>query len=170
VAADAEQVGHVMSQTSSERRRFPLPLRRLNAGGNLSRPDSRRSRRPEPLIRSKRRRDALLTLAPAPACSHPGRLAPVSRPPSNSALTSNPHSARCPAHPTSRDFVPRRFLNAGSLSVRSVSLLPASKNLYVALAKPGHELGPGEESMPRSGRFATRATRSAPSGSPRGWL
>ena len=32
--------------------------------------------------------------------------------------------------PTSRDFVPWRFLDAGPLSVRSVSLLPASKNLH----------------------------------------
>src|ERR1700746_2647976 len=43
----------------------------------------------------------------------------------------NPHSAtllgRCP---TSRDFVPWRFLDAGPLSVRNVSLLPASKNQH----------------------------------------
>src|SRR6266850_7586437 len=32
--------------------------------------------------------------------------------------------------PTARDFVPWRFLVAGSLSVRSVSLWPASKNLH----------------------------------------
>jgi hypothetical protein len=32
--------------------------------------------------------------------------------------------------PTARDFVPWRFLDAGSLSGRSVSLLPASKNLH----------------------------------------
>ena len=32
--------------------------------------------------------------------------------------------------PISRDFVPWRFLDAGPLSVRSVSLLPASKNLH----------------------------------------
>ena len=32
--------------------------------------------------------------------------------------------------PTARDFVPWRFLDAGSLSVRRVSLLPASKNLH----------------------------------------
>jgi hypothetical protein len=31
---------------------------------------------------------------------------------------------------TPRDFVPRRFLDAGSLSVRRVSSLPASKNLH----------------------------------------
>ena len=38
-----------MSQTASERRRFPVPLRWLHAGGDLSRPDSRRSRRPAPV-------------------------------------------------------------------------------------------------------------------------
>ena len=32
--------------------------------------------------------------------------------------------------PTARDFVPWRFLDAGSLSVRRVSLLPASKNVH----------------------------------------
>jgi hypothetical protein len=42
-----------------------------------------------------------------------------------------PHSARRPAaYPTSHDFVPRRFLDAGSPSVRRVSSPPASKNLY----------------------------------------
>ena len=34
--------------------------------------------------------------------------------------------------PTARDFVPWRFLDAGSLSVRRVSLLPASKNLHTS--------------------------------------
>jgi hypothetical protein len=34
--------------------------------------------------------------------------------------------------PIARDFVPWRFLDAGSLSVRRVSLLPASKNLHNA--------------------------------------
>jgi hypothetical protein len=38
--------------------------------------------------------------------------------------------------PISRDFVPWRFLDAGPLSVRSVSLLPASKNLHMN----GHRL------------------------------
>jgi hypothetical protein len=36
VAADTKQDRHVMSQTSSERRRFPVPLRWLRAGGDLS--------------------------------------------------------------------------------------------------------------------------------------
>jgi hypothetical protein len=31
---------------------------------------------------------------------------------------------------TSRDFVPWRFLDAGQLSLRTVSSLPASKNLH----------------------------------------
>jgi hypothetical protein len=38
VAADTKRVRHVMSQTSSERRRFPVPLRWLHAGGDVSRP------------------------------------------------------------------------------------------------------------------------------------
>jgi hypothetical protein len=32
---------------------------------------------------------------------------------------------------TARDFVPWRFLDAGYLNARSVSLLPASKNLHI---------------------------------------
>jgi hypothetical protein len=36
VAAGDEQVRHVMSQTSSQRRRFPDPLRWLHAGGDLA--------------------------------------------------------------------------------------------------------------------------------------
>src|SRR5215510_5778943 len=38
-----------------------------------------------------------------------------------------PLLSRCP---TSRDFVPWRFLDAGQLSVRSISSLPASNNLH----------------------------------------
>jgi hypothetical protein len=51
------------------------------------------------------------------------------RPPSRSPPTYDPHSTRCTAgcH-TSRDFVHWRFLDAGELSLRTVSLLPASKN------------------------------------------
>jgi hypothetical protein len=45
----------------------------------------------------------------------------------------NLHSTRCPGrYPTFRDFVPWRFLDAGTLSLRCVSLLPASKNQHIA--------------------------------------
>ena len=49
LAADTEHNRHVMSQTSSERRRFPVPLRWLHAGGDLSRPNSRQSIHPAPV-------------------------------------------------------------------------------------------------------------------------
>ena len=39
VAADPKQDRHVMSQTSSERCSFPVSLRWLHAGGDLSQPD-----------------------------------------------------------------------------------------------------------------------------------
>ena len=55
------------------------------ADGYLDSYGNRCTRRP--LIRSSARRGALLTLSPAPACKHPGRVAQVSRPPANSALT-----------------------------------------------------------------------------------
>jgi hypothetical protein len=49
----------------------------------------------------------------------------------------SPHSTRFSAgcH-TSRDFVPWRFLDAGQLSLPSVSSLPASKNQYNSGAIP----------------------------------
>jgi hypothetical protein len=49
------------------------------------------------------------------------------RPPSRSPPTYDPHSTRCTAgcH-TSRDFVHWRFLDAGELSLRTVSLWTAS--------------------------------------------
>ncbi len=71
VAADAEQVRHVMSRTSSARRRFPVPLRWLHAGGDLSQPDSWQSMRPAPV-------DTLQT--------QPGTLLPLSRPPPRAGM------------------------------------------------------------------------------------
>src|SRR6266704_12897 len=47
--------------------------------------------------------------------------------------------------PTARAFVPWRFLDAGSLSVWSLSLLPASKNL--------HSFGLRRFELPRSARL-----------------
>jgi len=62
--------------------------------------------------------------------THPGRFLAVLRPPSRSSLTTNPHSAAAQPGPTSRDFLPWRFLDACQLSVPSASFLPASKNLH----------------------------------------
>jgi hypothetical protein len=39
LAADTDQDRHVMSQTSCERCGFPIPMRWLDAGGDLSRPN-----------------------------------------------------------------------------------------------------------------------------------
>jgi hypothetical protein len=80
---------------------------------------------------SRARRDAYCTLLGSPVCRDTHRLVLASRLPSRAAPTWDPHSARCSAgcH-TSRDFVRWRFLDAGSLSVRSVSLLPAPKNQH----------------------------------------
>ena len=58
---------------------------------------------------------------------HPGSAASCQC--TRSPPTYDPHSTRCTAGcPTSRDFVHWRFLDAGELSLRTVSLLPASKN------------------------------------------
>jgi hypothetical protein len=57
----------------------------------------------------------------------------ASRPQSRPPPTLKPHNARCPAGAkTSRDFVPWRFLDAGELSERTVSLLLASKNQHIS--------------------------------------
>jgi len=80
---------------------------------------------------TRARRDAHCTLLGSPVCRDTPRLVLASRSPSRAAPTCDPHSARCSAgcH-TSRDFVPWRFLDAGQLSLRSVSSLPASKNQH----------------------------------------
>ena len=79
-----------------------------------------------PAVRDHNRRCAGFAV-----CRDTRRLVLASRLPSRAAPTCEPHSARCSAgcH-TSRDFVPWRFLDAGQLSVRSVSVLPASKNQH----------------------------------------
>jgi hypothetical protein len=81
---------------------------------------------------SRARRDAHCTLLGFPVGRDPRRLVLAPRLPSRAAPTCDPHSARCSAgcH-TSRDFVPWRFLDAGQLSLRSVSSLPASKNQHM---------------------------------------
>src|ERR1700756_2790960 len=80
---------------------------------------------------SRARRDAHCTLLGSPVGRDPRRLVLASRLPPRAPPTCDPHSARCSAgcH-TSRDFVPWRFLDAGQLSLRSVSSLPASKNQH----------------------------------------
>jgi hypothetical protein len=116
-----------MSDTSSARRRSPVPLRWLRAGGDLSQPDFMQSMRPAPLDALQALVEALFSLS----CSPPRPEMYVASPPYPTRRNIKPHSARRPAaYPTSRDFVPRRFLDAGPLSVRRVSSLPASKNLY----------------------------------------
>ena len=66
VAADAEQVRHVMSRTSSARRRFPDPLRWLRAGGDLSQPDFMQLMRPAPLDTLQAPVETLFSLSCSP--------------------------------------------------------------------------------------------------------
>jgi hypothetical protein len=54
VAADTEQDRHVMSQSPCERRGFPVPMRWLRAGGDLSRPNHIHQSADRPLMRSER--------------------------------------------------------------------------------------------------------------------
>jgi hypothetical protein len=79
------------------------------------------------------RRDVHCTLPGSPACAHARRLVLAPRPPSRSPPTStyDPHSTRCTAgcH-TSRLRALALFLDAGQLSLPSVSSLPASKNQH----------------------------------------
>src|SRR5215469_8292776 len=76
-------------------------------------------------------RGRAITGSPPRLSTHPDRFLAVLHPPSRAALTSNPHSARCPAGAQlSATSVSWRFLDACKLSVPRPSLLPASKNLH----------------------------------------
>ena len=60
-----------MSQTSCERCAFPVPMRRLHAGGDLSRPNHAHQRADRPL--TPLRVPAEMSLSPtARACRHAG--------------------------------------------------------------------------------------------------
>ena len=72
-------------------------MRWLHAGSDLSRPDHGDHCAERPLMRSERLPRCPLQRSPPRLSTHPGRFLAVLRPPSRSALTSNPHSARCPA-------------------------------------------------------------------------
>jgi hypothetical protein len=126
VAADTGQDRYVMSQTFCRRCGFPVPMRWLHAGGDLSRTNYIHQPADRPLIRPDR--NGYCTLPTSRACRHRGAVVLACRP-SRSAPILILHSTPCTAgcH-TSRDFVPWRFLDAGQLSLPSVSSLPASKN------------------------------------------
>ena len=79
LAPDPNKDRHVMSQTSSECRDFPLPLRRRHAGGDLSRPDHRDQCNMRLLTRSER--------PPKSKFKHP-ELAPQTSRPHRASLTS----------------------------------------------------------------------------------
>lgn len=53
VAADPKHDRHIMSQTACQRRRFPVPLRWLHAGGDLSRQNHADQRAYRRLISSR---------------------------------------------------------------------------------------------------------------------
>src|ERR1700745_4406801 len=96
-----------------------------------SRSNTRRSIHQPPVAALHAPAEMPTALSGSPVGRDPRRLVLASRLPSRAAPTCDPHSARCSAgcH-TSRDFVPLRFLDAGQLSLRSVSSLPASKNQH----------------------------------------
>jgi hypothetical protein len=96
-----------------------------------SRSNTRRSIHQPPVAALHAPAEMPTALSGSPVGRDPRRLVLASRLPSRAAPTCDPHSARCSAgcH-TSRDFVPWRFLDAGQLSLRSVSSLPASKNQH----------------------------------------
>ena len=106
-------------------------LRSLHAGDDLSRPNSWQSMRPAPAHTLQEPAETLFSLSrPLPRAGVQVASLQGSAP-IEPALASNRHSARRPTgRQPSRDFVPRRFLDAGWLCMRKVSVLPASKNLY----------------------------------------
>ena len=82
VAADPKHDRHIMSQTACERRRFPVPLRWLHAGGDLSRPNHANQRADRPLIRSTPPPRSPSRALQAPLHTLSRSPAPASRPPS----------------------------------------------------------------------------------------
>ena len=85
-----------MTQAYCERRDLPVPTRWLYAGSDLSRPGHSDQCAARPLMRSEL---AEMPVAGSPPrlSTHPDRFLAALHPPPTSALTSNPHSARCPA-------------------------------------------------------------------------
>ena len=82
VAADPNRERHIMSQTACEHRRFPVPLHWLHAGGDPSRQNHANQPVDRPLIPFIAPPRSPLRASRTPSALHPGRLAPVSRPPS----------------------------------------------------------------------------------------
>src|SRR6516164_5283984 len=92
VAPNAEHGRHVMTQAYCEHRDFPVPMRWLYAGTDLSRPDHGDQCAERPLMPSERL--PRWPLQPPTSRVHTSRSLPaVLRPPSRSSLTTNPHSA-----------------------------------------------------------------------------
>src|SRR5271166_3081163 len=82
VAADPNRERHVMTQTACQRRRFPVPLHRLHAGGDSSRQNHGNQPVDRPLIPFTPPPRSPLRASRTPSALYPGRLAPASRPPS----------------------------------------------------------------------------------------
>ena len=81
VAADPNRERHIMNQTACQRRRLPVPLRRLHAGDDLAQPNSWQSMRPAPV-------DALQ--------NQPGTLLSLSRPPPGAGMQVASPQCRAP--------------------------------------------------------------------------
>ena len=96
VATDTEQDRHVMSQTSCERCGFPVPMRWLHAGGDLSRPNHIHQCADRPLMRSERPPKCLLH-SPDLRRVQTSQVASCWRPAHHRDRRQhyNPHSTRC---------------------------------------------------------------------------
>jgi len=80
VAPDVEQGRHVMTQAYCERRDFPVPMRWLYVGGDLSRPDHGDQCAGRPVMRSERLPRCPLQLPTSPVHTPralPGSVAPT---------------------------------------------------------------------------------------------
>ena len=87
VATDPNRERQIMNQAACERRRLPVPLRRLHAGDDPAQPDLWQSMRPSPV---------------AALQNQPGTLLSLSRPPPGAGMqVASPHcpaSIECPAN------------------------------------------------------------------------
>src|ERR1700724_89212 len=125
-----------MSQTALERRHFPVPMRWPHAGNDPSRLGHCDRRTERSLIRSERLPRCLLYASNLASVQIP-RPRPVAPPPTPEFAPATkpprpPLPRRCP---TSRDFVPWRFLDAGRHSAWKGSLCRRPKTCTTTAIK-----------------------------------
>ncbi len=119
-----------MSQTSCRRCSFPVPMRWLRAGGDLSRPNHIHQSAVRPLMRSERAPKCLLH-SPDLACAQTSRWRRTGVPPIiEIGAKLNPHSARCQPVPNFPRLRALALFGRRRRSAWIALVMPASENLH----------------------------------------